>query len=194
MKRSPRLAPVILAAMTFGAAGCGDASQGDQTDGGPERTPALALASFDQLSAFAPTPAQYAEVTHTLQQLFDALEEGDEALLRSIMDASVVMHFTETREGVTTNGSSTLDGLAARISGGGDTLIERMWDPTVVVNSALATIWTPYDFYVGGTFSHCGVDSANLIHTPDGWKIVALSWTRLQPPACELHPEGPPTG
>jgi len=124
--------------------------------------------------------------------LFDALETGDEALLRSIMDPSVVMHSSETRDGQTTFGSATLDGLASRITSSEVPLIERMWDPIVVVNGPLATIWTPYDFYSGETFSHCGVDAANVMHTAEGWRIVALSWTRLQPPACDLHPEGPP--
>ena len=52
----------------------------------------------------------------------------------------------------------------------------------------------PGKFYAGETFSHCGVDAANLLAGPEGWRIVALSWTRLQPPACDLHPDGPPAG
>lgn len=144
--------------------------------------------------AHAPTAAQRAEVLAAVQLLFDALETGDEALLRSIVDPSVVMHFSETSDGVTTFGSATLDGLATRITSSDVPLIERMWDPVVNVNGPLATVWTPYDFYAGETFSHCGVDAANLLNTEDGWKIVALSWTRLQPPACSLHPGGPPTG
>jgi hypothetical protein len=146
----------------------------------------------EPLDAYAPTTAQHAEVVGTLQRLFDALESGDEALLRSVTDASVVMHFSETLDGATTFGSATLDGLATRITSSEVPLIERMWNQTVAVNGPLATIWTPYDFYVGETFSHCGVDAANMLHTEEGWKIVALSWTRLQPPVCELHPDGPP--
>jgi len=146
----------------------------------------------DPLDAYTPTAAQHAEVVGTLQRLFDALESGDEALLRSVTDASVVMHFSETRDGATTFGSATLDGLATRIISSEVPLIERMWDPIVVVNGPLATIWTPYDFYAGKTFSHCGVDAANMLRTEEGWQIVALSWTRLQPPTCELHPDGPP--
>ena len=109
------------------------------------------------------------------------------------MDPSVVMHFSETRDdGETTFGSATVEGLASRISSSEAPLIERMWDPVVVTNGAMATIWTPYDFYVGADFSHCGVDVATMMETSGGWKVVALSWTRLQPPACELHPDGPP--
>ena len=142
--------------------------------------------------AYRPAAAEETEILAAFQLLFDALESGDEELLRSIVDPSVVMHSSETRDGVTTFGSATLDGLATRITSSDVPLIERMWDPVVMVNGPLATVWTPYDFYVGDTFSHCGVDAANLLDTEDGWRIVALSWTRLQPPACSLHPEGPP--
>ena len=97
-------------------------------------------APSDELAPYLPTAEQKTEVTATLQLLFDALETGDEALLRSVTDPSVVMHFTETREGITTFGSSTLDGLAERISSSEEPLIERFWDPIVVVNGSLATI------------------------------------------------------
>ena len=148
----------------------------------------------DDLAAYRPNAEQEAEAIATLQALFDALETGDEELLRSVTDPSVVMHFSETRHGTTTFGSASLDGLAERITSSEVPLIERMWDPVVLVNGPLATIWTPYDFYAGETFSHCGVDAANLLAGPEGWRIVALSWTRLQPPACDLHPDGPPAG
>ena len=81
-------------------------------------------APSDELAPYLPTAEQKAEVTATLQLLFDALETGDEALLRSVTDPSVVMHFTETRDGITTFGSSTLDGLAERISSSEAPLIE----------------------------------------------------------------------
>ncbi len=154
---------------------------------------ASATEIVDPLADYRPSSAQKAEVVATLQRLFDALETGDESLLRTVVDPSVVMHFAETRDGKTTFGSATLDGLAGRITSSEVPLIERMWDPTVVVNGPLATIWTPYDFYAGETFSHCGVDVASVMNTAQGWRIVALSWTRMQPPACDLHPEGPPS-
>lgn len=152
-----------------------------------------ATEDVDPLADYQPSTDQGAGVVATVQKLFDALATGDEALLRSTMDPSVVMHFSETRDGETSFGSATLDGLASRITSSEVPLIERMWDPVVVVDGPLATIWTPYDFYAGETFSHCGVDAANVMNTDDGWKIVALSWTRMQPPACDLHPDGPPS-
>ena len=183
MNRQMTAVAALLAVSACSGAGAESASM---SEAGPTE-------SADLLADYQPSSTQKAEVEATLQKLFDALKTGDEGLLRSIVDPSVVMHFSETRDGQTTFGSATLDGLASRITSSEVPLIERMWDPVVVVNGPLATIWTPYDFYSGETFSHCGVDSANVLRTEAGWKIVALSWTRLQPPACDLHPDGPPS-
>lgn len=173
------LAIVVLTACTEREA------PGDESGPGTTNTASSA-------SPFEPGPVERAEILAPLQSLFDALESGDDVLLRSVVDPSVVMHFSEERDGTTTFGSSDLEGLATRISASETPLIERMWDPVVSVDGTLATIWTPYDFYAGDAFSHCGVDAATLMRSDDGWKIVALSWTRRQPPACDLHPDGPP--
>ena len=182
MKCSPVRSGYVTPALLLIAA-CGD---------GSEQAPASVPAESHPIEAWEADAADRTEVIATLQSLFDALETGDEALLRSVVDPSVVMHFSETRDGETSFGSATLDGLAARITTSEVPLIERMWDPVVVIDGPLATIWTPYDFYAGAEFSHCGVDAANMMSTESGWTIVALSWTRRQPPDCDLHPEGPP--
>ena len=145
----------------------------------------------DPLVLYAPG-ADRADVVGTLQLLFDALETGNAELLRSAVEPSVVMRYARVQGGEATDGTTTVEELAESIESSEERLIERMWDPVVLVNGPLATVWTPYDFYVGDTFSHCGIDTATLLRTDDGWKITGLSWSALQPPACELHPEGPP--
>ena len=184
MKRRPALLDVLLTTLLVSACG-GETSAPASTD---------APAAPDALADWRPSPAQESAATEVVQRLFDALETGDEALLREVMDPSVVMHFTETRDGETTFGSATVDALATRITSSEAPLIERFWDPTVLVNGELSTVWTPYDFYVGTEFSHCGIDVVTILNEGGQRRIVALSWTRLQPPACDLHPEGPPAG
>ncbi len=56
-------------------------------------------------------------------------------------------------------------------------LVERMWDPRVEVGGEIASLWAPYDFRIGAAFSHCGHDAVQLVRTPDGWKITALTYT-----------------
>lgn len=71
-------------------------------------------------------------------------------------------------------------------------LVERGWDPTVLVSGTIAVVWYPYDIYVDGQWSHCGIDAFNLVRTNDGWRIATLHYNVQQPPQCEAHPDGPP--
>ncbi len=71
-------------------------------------------------------------------------------------------------------------------------LHERGWDPTVLHSGTIGVVWYPYDIYVDGEWSHCGVDIFNMIRTDAGWRIAVLQYNVQQPPACEPHPDGPP--
>ena len=42
----------------------------------------------------------------------------------------------------------------------------------------LASVWVPYEFYLGDKFSHCGVDAFHLARFEDGWKIIGLADTQ----------------
>jgi hypothetical protein len=140
-----------------------------------------------------PSASERADILAVLQAVFDGLA-GDPDLIANAMDANVVMQSADVRSGTTVFGSSTLEGLLQRVETGGDVMIERMWDAEVRVAGSLATIWTPYDFYIGSEFSHCGIDVATLMRRDGDWKIIGLDWTRDVPPACALHPDGPPNG
>jgi hypothetical protein len=71
---------------------------------------------------------------------------------------------------------------------------ERGYHPTVLVSGPVAMVWLPYDFYVDGKWSHCGVDVFTLLKGGAGWRIATLVWSVEQPPACSPHPDGPPPG
>jgi len=73
-------------------------------------------------------------------------------------------------------------------------MVERIWDPEVRVSGDLASVWAPYDFYIGGAFSHCGEDAFHLVRVAGAWRIAAVSYTIARPPDCALHPDGPPPG
>jgi len=71
-------------------------------------------------------------------------------------------------------------------------IVERGFDPTVLVSGPLATVWYPYDFYLDGDWSHCGVDVFVLGLTENGWRILSMTWNAIQPPDCDPHPDGAP--
>jgi hypothetical protein len=73
-------------------------------------------------------------------------------------------------------------------------MLERMWDAEVRVDGDIASVWTPYDFWVDGSFSHCGHDAVHLVRVNGSWRISAVTYTVAQPPECRTHPDGPPAG
>ena len=73
-------------------------------------------------------------------------------------------------------------------------LVERGWDPAVMVSGSVAMVWSPYDLYVNDAWVHCGVDIFNFVKTDAGWRIATIVWSGDQPPSCALHPDGAPAG
>lgn len=74
----------------------------------------------------------------------------------------------------------------------GSTLLERGFGGKAMVEGRIAMVWLPYDFYVNGAWSHCGVDVFTMVKQDTTWKIANLAYTMVQPPACAKHPAGPP--
>ena len=55
---------------------------------------------------------------------------------------------------------------------------ERILNYSIQVDGAMAHIWTPYEFFINGKFSHKGVNAFTLFKENDQWKIVYLIDTR----------------
>ena len=65
---------------------------------------------------------------------------------------------------------------------------ERYWAPTVLVRGAMAVVWAPYEFWINGDTTHCGVDVFTFVKIDDVWKVANSMWT-VEPNACdELRP------
>jgi len=71
-------------------------------------------------------------------------------------------------------------------------LVERGFDPKVMVDNSVAMVWYPYDIYINNEWSHCGVDIFSLVQTDMGWKIGSIVYSVQQPPQCQPHPDGKP--
>jgi hypothetical protein len=60
--------------------------------------------------------------------------------------------------------SSTVEEMARRLAEPDQRFVERIWSPEVAIDGPIASVWAPYD----------------------------LIYTVRQPPACGMHPDGPP--
>jgi Domain of unknown function (DUF4440) len=127
-------------------------------------------------------------VLAAVQKFFDTMTSKDVAEATRVLmpDGRFVSVRDDRPEPRPSTIQSYLDGLATRKQN----YVERMWDPEVRVQGPIATVWTRYDFWVDGKFSHCGVDAFDLVKTSEGWKIAGGVYT-VERTGCPPSPLGP---
>jgi hypothetical protein len=141
----------------------------------------------------APTNAQGATerdaVLKTVQVLFDTMTARDVIGAGKIMVPGARFHAMEMRKATSDPQSFTTDEYFVNLQKSTQTNRERIWNPEVRVHGLIATVWAPYDFWIDGKYSHCGIDAFDLIKTPEGWKIAGGAFTMEA--KCEPSPLGP---
>jgi ketosteroid isomerase-like protein len=135
-------------------------------------------------------PAEHAAVTAVADSALAAITRGDMTALSDLMLPEAVLFPTSTRDGVTRYRVRTRE--EQRTSPSRAAITERGFRPEVRVNGPVAMVWYPYDLYIDGKWSHCGVDVFTLIRSDGRWRIATMTWSAEQPPVCEKHPDGPP--
>ncbi|MEZ4803005.1 MAG: nuclear transport factor 2 family protein [Gelidibacter sp.] len=55
---------------------------------------------------------------------------------------------------------------------------EKLLNFTIQIDGEMAHVWAPYGFWYNKEFSHCGVNSIQLVKMDGNWKIVYLIDTR----------------
>lgn len=126
--------------------------------------------------AFSQSMDDKKEVLKVVQTLFDAMNEADSVKAASVFleDGHAYRVQGLTDKEVTVRESAHKNFLSRIGSWEKGSIVERMWDATVMIEDRIAMVWTPYDLYVNGNFSHCGIDLFSLIKTKKGWKIADI--------------------
>ncbi len=124
------------------------------------------------------TAAQSPEdsVKSVINTMFTAMKNADVSTLKSCFADSVIFQ-TIRRDGKVVNEdvNEFLDNISRETPGNAD---ERIRFDVVKTDGPLAIAWTPYEFYYKGKYSHCGVDSYQLVRVNGEWKIQYLIDTR----------------
>lgn len=55
---------------------------------------------------------------------------------------------------------------------------EKLLSFTINIDQNLASVWTPYEFYLNDNFSHCGVNSFQLFNNNGNREIIYIVDTR----------------
>lgn len=154
-----------------------------------------ACASTSPPALRAPGHADRDAVVAVIEQSFEAIatqgEEGARMWEELLLDQGI-MTSVARQGGRPVPRPRTFAEHLERTAGAAatQTYLERMWDPTVLVEGDIAVVWAPYDFWIDGELSHGGVDVATLLRTEDGWKIASFAWSVLRDFESPLPPPG----
>ena len=120
------------------------------------------------------------EVKAVIESLFEGMRAKDSTQIKAAFIPDARMQTVISDERGTRIGSNSVADFAKSIaeSKEGVLLDEKILDYQIYVDGDLATVWTPYEFYVNDQFSHCGVNSFQVVKLPEGWKIVYIIDTR----------------
>jgi hypothetical protein len=157
------------------------------------RSPAILLVALLPALAFAqaaPSAGDKAAVLAAVQKFFDTMASRDVEGARSVLMPEGRLFSVTEQNGQPVSRASSIQEYLDRLGTRKPEYRERFWDPDVRIHGAIAVVWTPYDFWVDGKFSHCGVDAFDLVKTTDGWKISGGIYT-VERTGCTPSPLGP---
>ena len=141
------------------------------------------------LAAAQPSGAERDAVLNTVQMFFDTMTAKDIEGARKVLQEQGRFHAMRLRDGKPDVRAFSNEEYFADLKASKQKMQERIWNPEVRISGLIATVWAPYDFWIDGKFSHCGVDQFDLIKTEDGWKIAGGVYTLES--KCAPSPLGP---
>ncbi|MEM6842438.1 MAG: nuclear transport factor 2 family protein [Bacteroidota bacterium] len=118
-------------------------------------------------------------VKNTIEKLFEGMRTADSSMVHSVFASEArLLTIVEQNDNI-----SLREAPLSRFLQTVGTPHDKVWDEQILdyqiqVDGAMAVAWTPYRFYRGTTFSHCGVNAFQLYQSSEGWKIIQITDTR----------------
>jgi len=144
---------------------------------------ALMLLLSITITSYAQKNQEEKAVKTTIENFFKGFHKGDTLLLKKTIHKDIIAQTTfTTKKGdkvlrTTKEVYKTLLNFAKNVKPTDD-YNEKIGAYTIHVDGNLASVWTPYEFYNKGKFSHCGVNSFQLFNNNGNWEIIYLIDTR----------------
>jgi hypothetical protein len=121
------------------------------------------------------------QIKACINNLFTAMKTIDTTLLKSCFANDAILQTIISNpkgNNVKTDAlNSFVNSIAKQTA---NTLDEQISFEKVLTDGILASVYTPYNFYFKGNFSHCGINSFQLVKLNGEWKIVYLIDTRYK--------------
>ena len=140
----------------------------------------LAAGAVPQASQAMASETEEEKVRAVIDALFDAMRAGDGEAAAALFHESATLGSAYWQDGtpVLNQGTPAERFVAAIGQPHEEVWDEHIWDVEIHVDDNLAVAWMDYSFFLGDTFSHCGVNAFQFFRTEDGWKITNITDTR----------------
>lgn len=119
-------------------------------------------------------------VKKTIIQLFEGMRRSDSTLIKAaVAPGAILQTVAKNKEGQNVVRTEAMSGFITAVTQPREAIQdERITFGIINIDGDLAAVWTPYRFYVGEQFSHCGVNSFQLVRLNGEWKIQYIIDTR----------------
>lgn len=121
------------------------------------------------------------DVKKVIKLFFKGLQSGDTITIKKTVANDAILQTTLiSKEGEsilrTEDFNKFLKSIASKNPE--DHWEEKLLSYNIQIDDNMANVWTPYEFYRNYEFSHCGVNSFQLFHNGEEWRIIYLIDTR----------------
>jgi len=121
------------------------------------------------------------EVKQVIETFFEGFHKQEVKLIQSVLADDIVIQTTSRdKDGKTLFRSETVNELITAITSIPDSIVfkEKLNSWSIQVDRTMANAWIGYEFWINGNFSHCGINSFQLVNFDGEWKIIYLIDTR----------------
>jgi hypothetical protein len=124
---------------------------------------------------------QEEQIKSVIKSFFEGMKKGDTASVIKCFIKEPYLYTTFERKGKQIFEKEDFLEFLKQIATPlkpGESYDERLTSWSIKIDAQMASVWTPYEFYFGDKFSHCGVNCFQLYKDETGWKIVGIMDTR----------------
>jgi len=136
------------------------------------------------VNAQGPNPSEEEtkqKIKGVIETFFDGFHKQDSMIIKSTVANHVVLQTTgKNQEGKTMFKNEEFSKFLKSIVSIPDSVKfeEKLTSFSIQIDRTMANAWVGYEFWLNDTFSHCGIDSFQLVDFDGEWKIVYLIDTR----------------
>ncbi|KAB5492182.1 nuclear transport factor 2 family protein [Flagellimonas hadalis] len=121
------------------------------------------------------------EVKKVIETFFEGFHKQDSTIINSTVADQVVLQTTgRNPQGKTLFRTEEFSKFIHSIVNIPDSIQfeEKLTSFSIQVDRTMANAWVGYEFWLNGNFSHCGINSFQLVNFDGEWKIIYLIDTR----------------